>query len=187
MAEHPSYPAFAPHAPQLAEVQALPDSELVRRYSFGVENLDRRVFELEPGEIDTAFFPEAGVGRWPARVLLGHLADAELAQVHRMRRTTAESHPVLSTWDEQAFIEGGLYARGEASSPGAFVAVVHTLRKWTTPWLASLTPAQWGRTALHPERGELSVRVMCHYITWHLEHHAWYLNRKVALLLSKRG
>lgn len=186
MPEHPSYPAFAPNAPLLAEVQGLSTPDLARRYAIGVENLDRRLFELEESELDTAFFPEAGVGRWPARVLLGHLADAELAQVHRMRRTVAEDHPMLSTWDEHAFIEAGVYEKGEGATLGAFIAAVHTLRKWTAPWLGSLKDAQWARTALHPERGELSVRVMCDYITWHLEHHAWYLNRKVDLLLSKR-
>ena len=31
------------------------------------------------------------VGRWPIRVLLGHLADAELVFVHRMRRAVGEA------------------------------------------------------------------------------------------------
>jgi hypothetical protein len=176
--------------PDLALFLELPIPAAIDRYAIGVENFDRRVFELTDAELDTAFFPEAGVGRWPARVLLGHLADAELAQVHRMRRTIAEDHPVLSVWDENAFIDAGLYGtkgEGELHPAGAFVAVVHTLRKWTAPWLRTLAEEQWDRKALHPERGEQGVRRMVAHISWHLEHHASFLNRKVELLLAKRG
>ena len=175
--------------PDLAPFLALPVADAVARYAVGVENFDRRLFELTDAELDTAFLPEAGVGRWPARVLLGHLADAELAQVHRMRRTIAEDHPLLAVWDENAFIDAGLYGSpqtGPSYPAGAFVAVVHTLRKWTAQWLRTLDPALWDRKALHPERGEQALRFMVSYITWHLEHHAWFLNRKIELLLSKR-
>jgi hypothetical protein len=122
-------------------------------------------------------------------VLLGHLADAELAQVHRVRRTIAEDHPVLSTWDENAFIDSGLYgsaSTGPEHPAGAFVAVLHTLRKWNSQWLRTLSEEHWERKALHPERGELSVRTMMSYLSWHLEHHAWFLNSKIELLLSRR-
>ena len=189
VSEHPSHTAAQPIStppPEVAHFLALPRAAAVDRYAIGVENLDRRLFELNDAELDTAFFPEAGVGRWPARVLLGHLADAELAQVHRMRRTVAEEHPLLAVWDEQAFIDAGLY-NGPAYPVGAFVAAVHTLRKWTAQWMATLADAQWERKALHPERGEQTVWTMAAYLSWHLEHHAWFLNRKVDLLLRKRG
>lgn len=179
-----------PQPPDLAAFLANPTPAAVDRYAIGVENFDRRLFELNDAELDTAFFPDAGVGRWPARVLLGHLADAELAQVHRMRRTVAEDHPVLAVWDENAFIDSGLYGStgsGAHHPAGAFVAVLHTLRKWNSNWLRTLAAEQWERVALHPERGEQNVRFMLAYLSWHLEHHAWFLNRKIELLLSRRS
>jgi hypothetical protein len=169
---------------------ALSASEALDRYALGVENFDRRLFELNDSELDSAFFPEAGVGRWPVRVLLGHLADAELAQVHRIRRTVAEEHPLLAPWDEHAFIESGLYgtpSTGAAYPAGGYVAVLHTLRKWNVEWMRTLTAEQWARKALHSERGEQTVGYMVAYLSWHLEHHAWFLNRKIELLLSRRG
>lgn len=165
------------------EVAALGAPELIARYRTGLERFDRRIFELSDDQADTAFLPEAGVGRWPVRVLVGHLADAELAFTHRMRRAVAEENPVLALWEENAFIDAGLYAGGRYPL-GGFVAVVHTLRRWTAEWLATLTPEQLDRKALHPEQGPITVRQMLVRTTWHLEHHARYLNLKVVKMLG---
>ena len=77
--------------PPVEFFMSLPIKELIARYRKGVENYDRRVFWLNASDIDTAFLPDAGVGRWPIRVLLGHLADAEMLFVHRMRKVAAPS------------------------------------------------------------------------------------------------
>ncbi len=167
---------------EFAELKDLPFAELVDRFEIGVENFDRRVFELTDAQLDQAFLPEAGVGRWPCRVLLGHLADAELPFVMRMRRIVAEEHPMLQPWDETAFVDSGMYGTpetGEQYPIAGFVAAVHTLRKWTASWLRTLTPQQTQRTGLHPERGEQTVAHIAAWDTYHLEHHAYYLNLKV--------
>jgi hypothetical protein len=114
---------------------------------------------------------------------MGHLADAELAFTHRMRRAVAEDNPVLAVWDENAFIDSGLYAGGEHPVAG-FIAVLHTLRRWTAEWLLTLTPEQLARKALHPERGEQTVRDILVYTTWHLENHTQYLNAKVCRMIG---
>jgi hypothetical protein len=168
---------------------AMPIDELIARYRMGLDQIDPRLFELSDAQLDTAFLPEADVGRWPARVLIGHLADAELAFVHRLRRTVAEDRPLLATWDENAFIDAGLYggAHGGGAFPIAgFLATIHTLRRWTSSWLLTLLPEQVERIAMHPLRGEQTVRLILCYTTWHLEHHADYLNRKIAKFLGPR-
>jgi hypothetical protein len=172
----------------LERVAALPRETLLPRYRRGVENFDRRLFSLSPEQYEQAFLPDAGVGRWPVRVLLGHIADAEIVYTHRMRRTVAEDNPVLAVWDPDAFVDGNLYGLGVAgdrgwgahtTSMGGFLAVVHTLRLWTSDWLATLVPEQWQRQALHPERGPLTVHQMVGMATWHLEHHARFLKAKL--------
>jgi hypothetical protein len=167
----------------IKEIEAQPIAELVARYRQGLAGFDNRLFELSDEQMDQAFLPDAGVGRWSVRTLVGHVADAELAYTHRMRRAVAEENPVLSGWDVEAFIDSGLYSDGRHPVP-AFVAVIHTLRRWTAEWLLTLTPAQLERQALHPERGPESVRHMLALATWHLEHHARYLNAKVCRILG---
>jgi hypothetical protein len=189
----------APLTPMSAEeLEKLPSLQLIARYRRGIENFDRRVFDLAERQIDQAFLPDAGVGQWPVRVLIGHCADADLASVHRMRRAVAEDNPVLSNWDENAFVDANLYGNqheGYADSPegdharvmnalGGHMATIHTLRQWIGQWLMSLTEAQLDRAALHPERGRQTVRNMLALYTWHLEHHSKFLTLKLDRMLG---
>jgi uncharacterized damage-inducible protein DinB len=173
----------APTGLTLEAISSLPDPELIARYRSGLESFDGRLFDLSDEQADLAYPSDAGVGLWSARTLVGHLADAELAFTHRMRRALAEDNPVVALWDENAFVGAGLYQGGQHPLP-AFVAVIHTLRRWTAGWLTTLTPEQLVRKILHPERGELTVRRMLAMTTWHLEHHARFLNAKVCRLLG---
>lgn len=175
-------------APAREELKGLSNQALVARFKIGVERFDRRVVELDDSELDTAFRPEANVGRWPIRVLLGHLADAELAFVQRMRRVVAEDGAILQAWDENAFIDSGMYGTPETGAKypvGGFIATVHTLRQWTGEWLATLGDDKFARVGLHSERGEQSLRTILEYDVWHLEHHGWFLNKKVEKFRGK--
>lgn len=170
--------------PKLEEFAALSVPDLLARYARGVEHFPRHVLALTDDQLDTAFLPSAECGKWPVRVLVGHLADAELAFVHRFRRVVAEDGPVFSVWDEDAFIDSKVY--GDAATPkekrqsvGAFIATIFTLRKWMTEWLRALDASAWERKGMHPQRGEQTLKLILVYATWHLEHHAWYLARKM--------
>jgi len=181
-----------------ADFEVMDPVALVMRYRRGIEHVDQRVFELTKEQVDMAFLPDAGVGQWPVRVLIGHLADAELVFSHRLRRAVGEDRPVLSVFDENSFIDSGIYGNGAkkyAEEPegdharvmaalGGPLAVVHTLRQWTGQWLLSLTDVQWSRTVLHPEKGEQTIKRILAYTTWHMEHHAKFLNKKLDKMLG---
>lgn len=174
------------------DFRAMSAEQLIERFEIGVDRFDHRVFEVASEDLDRAWPIDAGVGKWPIRVLLGHLADAELSLCHRMRRVVAEPGCEINAWDDQAFIDAGHYGviamteGGTPSTPaiGADVAVIHTLRKWMGPWLKTMPHQAWSRLGVHPERGPMSLRHLLAYDVWHLEHHAWYCNLKVAKLLA---
>lgn len=191
----PPSPPPPPTPPTLDSFLALSPAELLARFVISVERFDRRVLTLSDEQLDMAFLEGAktqdgvSVGRWPVRVLLGHLADAELAFVQRMRRVVAEDQPVLQAWDENAFIDAGIYGTDQTPAEkrqpiAAFVGTVFTLRKWTGEWLRTLEPAAFGRVGLHTTRGEQTLQMILAYDTWHLEHHAVYLNAKVTRFLG---
>jgi len=185
----------------LEDLAGLSNDDLVRRFAIGVENFNPRVARLTEAQVDTAFLDAAGVGKWPVRVLLGHLADAEVVFVARMRRLVGEDGPLFEVWDENAYIDRGMYAGSDRPDPhgpaapvvtrpqpvGAFIATIHTLRRWTGEWLASLREDCWIRTAMHPQRGQQTLRTVLEYDVRHLEHHAWYLNRKIDKMLGPAG
>lgn len=181
-----------------ADFEVMDEVALVMRYRRGIEHIDRRVFDLTEEQLDTAFLADANVGQWPVRVLIGHLADAELVFSHRMRRVVGEDRPVLGVFDENAFIDSQIYGNASKqyaqdpeadharvmSALGGPLAVVHTLRQWTGQWLLTLSPQQWGRIALHPEKGEQTIKRILAYTTWHLEHHAKFLSQKLDKMLG---
>lgn len=175
------------------EIASLPTLHMLMRAKKGIEHLDQRVFQLTESQIDQAFLPSANVGRWPIRVLIGHLADAEVAAVHRMRRIVGEDNPVVSGWDEDSFVDANLYQNAPKQyadnlesdharvmhALGGSMAVIHTLRQWSCQWLMSLDESAWDRTMMHPQRGAVSLRKYVALNTWHVEHHAKFLTQKL--------
>lgn len=176
-----------PESPQLAQFHAMAIPELIERFAGGSGRLERRLLTLADSQLDTCFRADAGVGRWSCRMLVGHVADADLVFVHRMRRAVAEDSPMLSVWDEDAFIDAHLYG-DEKTGPqlpiAGHVALIHTLRLWAGDWLRALPPEAFARKALHPQRGPQTVRIILDYATWHLEHHGWFLSRKLEKFLG---
>ncbi len=188
--------AQARSAPPCREVfERIETLPLVERYRTGSHWLDRRVLDITPEALHRTFDANDRVGEWSCQTLLGHLADAELVNAMRFRRTLAEEAPSLADWDEQLFIDRGLYAPSPdgiggpepggvpgGRPPAAFVAVIHTLRLWMGQFLASVPERDWSRVCLHQRRGEMTLRGLLEHTTWHLEHHAWFLQRKLERL-----
>ena len=173
--------------PDRDEIRSLPPDALTERYARGVEALDARLLRADDEQLSTYFRPEAGVGRWSCRALVAHLADSEMVLVHRARRVACEERPMLHYWDEDSFIDACVSdgAEGRPAPPIAgAVGTIHTLRLWTADWLRSIAPDAWSRVGLHTEKGEQSLRDIMDYSTWHLEHHALILRRKLDLMLD---
>lgn len=171
-------------------LKALDWQDLVRRFAVGVEWFDPRLFHLPESDLDTPFKPESGAGQFPIRALVTHLADCDLVLLHRIRRAVSEETPMLGLFDHDAFLDGPLYGPGTrsgvTSAPpvAGSVAVLHTLRRWALDWLFDMDEATQNRSAMHPEKGAITVREILAYSTWHLEHHAKFLNAKIEHLLG---
>ncbi len=165
----------------LKKLRELDTPSLLARYRWGVELFDPRLFSLDDAQLDRRFDDPASLGTWSCRELVAHLADADLSLTFRIRRILAEDNPVLEPWDEQAFLDSGLYAR---IKPGASVATIYTLRVALAELLETLDEAQWNRRGLHQQFGEMTARRLVEITTWHLERHAWFLNRKIHEMLG---
>ncbi len=168
----------------LKRLRLLDTSSLLARYRWGVELFDPRLFSLDDARLDRRFDDPESLGTWSCRELVAHLADADLSLSFRIRRVLAEDGPLLEPWDEQAFIASGLYGR---IKPGASVATIYTLRVALAELLETLDDTQWNRRGLHRQFGEMTTRRLVEIATWHLERHAWFLNRKIHDMLGPPG
>lgn len=174
---------MTPPCPEVFE--GLDEHALVERYRLVIQRLDPRVLDLSDTELDRAWDPSSGVGAWACRSLLTHLMDTELLFTMRIRRVIAEDCPVFELWDEDAFERSRLSRPGPGSllmPAGALLAASHTLRQTLATVLVQLTPEDWSRRAMHPVRGEMTLRALVAYACWHFEHHAAFLNGKVTAL-----
>ena len=166
---------------------ALGAHAIVERYRNGLAALDPRVLDMPDEQADRWFEQSEGVGLWSPRALLTHLMDAETLYAMRLRRTLAEEAPGFENWDEHAFLDSRLSRPGTDSllmPCGACVAMLHTMRQTMATVLVQLNDEDWDRRAMNPYLGEVALLEMVRYVTWHLEHHAAYLNAKVTLVLG---
>jgi len=172
----------------MREIRDLDAASLCSRMYVGLEHFDPRVAELDNEQVSQAWVKDAGVGNWPIRILIGHLADTEMVLAHRSRKIIAEDNPAINLWDEHAFIDGGIYGCTEGSNllppMGGDLAMIHTTRAWLVALLMQLDDAQWNRQGIHPTTGPITVRQIANHHCWHLEHHAWFLNAKVEKLVG---
>jgi hypothetical protein len=114
-------------------------------------------------------------GKWNAREILCHLADCEIAFAFRYRQTLAEDHHVIQPFDQErwAGMYGGL---GTRSALSAFSAV----REWNLALIGTTPPEAMAKRVLHPERGEMTFRVIVETMAGHDLNHLAQLDRIVA-------
>jgi hypothetical protein len=94
-------------------------------------------------------------GKWNAREILCHLADCELVFAYRLRQALAEPYHTIQPFDQEkwANIYGAFDAR-------AAVEVFTVVRKWNIKLIESLPAEAFSRLLTHPERGEMTIRVV---------------------------
>ncbi len=119
-------------------------------------------------------------GKWTARDILAHLADAEMTIGFRVRQTLAEDGHRIQPFDQDAWAK-----RYRSLDPALAVEAFRGLRAWNLNLFRSLSPEDWKRPALHPERGEESVEIIIKMLAGHDVNHLEQLERIRAA--SSRG
>ena len=101
-------------------------------------------------------------GKWNVREILCHLADCEIAFAFRLRQTLAEPHHVIQPFDQEkwAGTYGGLTARGALSA-------FSSLREWDLALISTTSPEAMNKAVTHPERGEMTFRVIVETMAGH--------------------
>jgi hypothetical protein len=101
-------------------------------------------------------------GKWSARQILCHLADTELVFAFRLRQTLAEPLHVI-----QPFDQGKWAANYAAYETGAALAVFSAVRGWNLNLLSAVPPNMFSTRVTHPERGEMTFKVLIETMAGH--------------------
>ena len=107
--------------------------------------------QLGPGGLERSLAP----GKWPARAILCHLADCEVAFAFRLRQALAEPRHVIQPFDQDTWAKP--YASLDARSA---LAAFSALRGWNLALLNTVTPEQFSKIVNHPERGDMTFQTV---------------------------
>ncbi|MCC6241954.1 MAG: putative metal-dependent hydrolase [Gemmatimonadaceae bacterium] len=107
-------------------------------------------------------------GGWTVRQLLHHVADSHMNMFIRLKLALSEDAPTIKPYDQDAWVLQGDVA---AVAPAVSLALLEALHVRIVALLSSLSPAEFSRTLLHPESGEMTVDQLVALYAWHGDHH----------------
>jgi hypothetical protein len=127
-----------------------------------IEETSRRLSEIVTKVSSSNLEWRPAPGKWNAREIICHLADCEIAFAFRLRQTLAETNHVIQPFDQEkwAGMYGGLSARGALSA-------FSSLREWDLALIQNTSAESMGKKVSHPERGDMTFRVIVETMAGH--------------------
>ena len=116
-------------------------------------------------------------GKWSAREIICHLADCEIVFAYRLRQTVAEDHHVIQPFDQDKWA-----AAYSAYDGVAALAVFSSLRNWNVLFIKNMPPETMAKPVMHPERGEMTFKIVVETMAGHDLNHLGQLERLAARL-----
>jgi L-fuculose-phosphate aldolase len=147
---------------------ATPLEEIVER----LEHFPARLRALVAGLTDRQLATPYRDGGWTARQVVHHLADSHLNSAIRFRLALTEDRPTIKAYSEKAWAELADAAHGPVDMSLRLIEGLHA--RWVA-LLRGMTPADWKRTFVHPERGEMDLERTARLYAWHCDHHFAHL------------
>jgi uncharacterized damage-inducible protein DinB len=119
---------------------------------------------LDDAQLDTPYRE----GGWTIRQVVHHLADSHAHAYLRMKMMVNEDHPTIKPYDQNVWATNHEAFHGEISASLDLLDGLH--RRWAD-FLEHLPESAWSRSALHPERGEVTMTGMLDTYANHGEKH----------------
>lgn len=162
----PRYPIgrFAPpavftpaiHASAIADLSALPT------------RLRQALRGLSAAQLQTPYRE----GGWTSAQVVHHLVDSHMNAYIRLKLALTEDGPTIRPYKEGAWAE-----LPDATSPDVedSLALLGALHVRFVTALAHLSPADFPRPMIHPERGPTTIEKMVALYAWHGRHHVAHI------------
>ncbi len=132
----------------------MPDiAELLERFRRGPELLAVVMTGVFGEEEDFVAAP----GKWSARQILAHLADAEVVCAHRCRQIAAEENPTIIAFDQELWARNLNYAARKLKQS---LETFRRLRAENCELLRGLPESAFERAGTHTEAGRMTLRAL---------------------------
>lgn len=154
--------------------------ELLERYRRGAELVAVAITGAAGPELDFKPAPD----KWSVRQIVAHLADAESANVVRLRQVIAEDNPTLVPFDQNAWAERTDYAKRK---PSQSLETMRILRAENFQLLKDLPEETYARTGNHLRRGVMSLLDLLRLFAEHAEQHAMQIREVRARYKASRA
>lgn len=120
-------------------------------------------------------------GKWSVLEVVCHLVDSDQTLCHRMKRAIAEEKPLLIGFDADRFAAGLSYHDADVEEE---LNLMEAMRREMARVLRSLPESAWSRSAVHSQRGLLTLEQLARLAADHVPHHlAFILEKRKALRL----
>lgn len=123
---------------------------------------------MTPAQLQTPYRD----GGWTAAQVVHHMADSHTNAYIRTRFALAEDNFTVKPYDENRWAE---FVDATAADVTASLQMLRGLHTRWTQLLRTLTPAEFARPMLHPERGPMTIDTLIQLYAWHGKHHAGHL------------
>jgi hypothetical protein len=137
-----------------------------------IEDTPRRLAELVetigPARLEVPPAP----GKWSARDILAHLADAEIVFSFRLKQTLAEDHHIIQPFDQDVWAKS--YPACDARLA---LAALSAVRAWNLAFIRSVKPADLSKPVTHPERGSMTFQTIVETMAGHDRNHIQQMER----------
>jgi hypothetical protein len=127
-----------------------------------MRDTSERIRALTSGWSAQQFERTYAPGKWTARQILTHLAEADLVFGYRIRMALSSPGYVAQPFDQDAWI-----AKETRTTGAEAVAAYYGLRQMNLSLFAALSVADRETTITHPEYGSISVDWVIHQMAGH--------------------
>jgi len=147
------------------------DRKLIDRFEADADVPARAIEGLTREDLLAFPVPET----WSIQQLIVHLMDSHLTCVCRMRKIIAEDNPLLTAYDESAFVRHCKYEQTDAKHA---VEIFRLVQRMAANMLRQLPDEAFQRTGIHTQRGKVTLAQLVPDYIQHLEHHMKFLREK---------
>jgi hypothetical protein len=143
-------------------------SAMIDQIAAAPDAIAKIVDSMTPAQLEAPYRP----GGWTGAQVVHHVADSHINAYIRTRFALVEEHFTVKPYDENVW---ATLVDATSANVAPSISILRGLHaRWTT-LLRTLTPEQFQRPLLHPERGPMTLHNLIQLYAWHGRHHAGHL------------